>query len=144
MKIKVYNPSNGNLVSDGPSGISFGNVRAGYHNDTPVLIKPYKTVENNFLEMKLFLQNNGGLNSTKFGYFTSDAFSSGINYANYLSDHFTLASDVSGLGYTGVSGVPISLEGGQPVDYVWLDLEPGSYEVGSSTSINYRFVFDYN
>lgn len=144
MKIKVYNPSNGNLVSDGPPGISFGNTRAGHHCDTPVLLKPFKTTENNFLEMKLFLQNNGGMNGTQFGYFTSDQFSSGINYTNVLTGHFSLATGVTGLAFTGVSGVPISLVGGQPADFIWLDLNPSAYEIGATSTINYRFVFDYN
>ena len=144
MKIKVYNPVNGSLVADGPSGISFGNVKAGQHGSMPVLIKPFSTVESNFLEMKLFLQNNGGLNQSAFGHFTSDQFVSGVDNTTYLSDHFTLATGVTGIGFTGVSGLPINLVGGQPVDYVWLDVQIGAYEVGSTSTINYRFVFDYN
>lgn len=144
MKIKVYNPSNGNLIADGPSGISFGVVRAGYHGSLPVLIKPFKTTENNFTEMKLFLQNNGGLNSSKFGHFTSDGFIPGVDYTNYLSDHFSLATGVTGLGFSGVSGLDISIVNGEPTDYIWLDLEAGSFENGATSTINYRFVFDYN
>ena len=144
MKIKVYNPTNGNLISDGPSGISFGNVKAGLHGNLPVLVKPFKTTENNFLEMKLFLQNNGGLNASSFGYFVSDQFLSGVNYTNYLSDHFSLATGVTGIAYTGVGGVGIAISGGQPADYIWLDIAIGSYESGATSSINYRFVFDYN
>ena len=144
MKIKVYNPTNGNLISDGPTGLSFGNVKAGQHSNIPVLIKPYKTTENNFLEMKMFLQNNGGLNSSSFGYFVSDQFVTGVDYTTYLTGHFSLASGVTGLGYTGVTGVGIALSGGQPADFVWLDIAIGAYESGATSSINYRFVFDYN
>lgn len=144
MKIKVFNPVNGHLVADNPPGISFGQVRSGKHCSSPVLIKPSKTVENNFLEMKLFLQNNGGLNDTNFGYFLSDNFSSGIDHSNMLSNHFSLASGVSDILYSAVSGPSIRLSGGQPSDYIWLDIQPGQYETGSTSTINYRFVFDYN
>jgi hypothetical protein len=51
-----------------------------------------------------------------------------------ISDHFTLISDATGPG--GVSVVPN--------DYVWVDVEIGATETGSTSVVNYRFVFEYN
>jgi len=144
MKIGVYNPQNGNLVADSVTGISFGNIRRGQHGDSSVLLKPAITTENNFTEMKLFLQNNGGLSASQFGHFASDTFFSGVSNDNYLSDHFILATGVSGVEYTGVSGLDINIVNGIPTDFVWLDVEVGASEVGATSTINYRFVFEYN
>jgi len=144
MKIGVYNPQNGNLVADSVTGINFGNIKRGQHGDSAVLLKPAKTTETNFTEMKMFLQNNGGLNLSEFGHFTSDSFVTRVDHNNYLSDHFTLATGVADIGFTGVSGLDIDIVDGTPVDFVWLDVEVGSTEVGATSTINYRFVFEYN
>lgn len=143
MKVSAYNPQNGTLIADAISGISFGNVRQGQHS-TPVLIRPGRTVETNFTEMKLFLQNDGGLSASQFGYYVSDEFLTGIDYTNHLTGALTLATGVTGTGYTGVTGVSIGIVGGNPVDYVWLDAEVGVSETGATSTINYRFVFEFN
>jgi hypothetical protein len=93
--------------------------------------------------MKLFLQNNGGLNSAQFGHFSSDQFVTGVNHTNFLSDHFQLATGVTGMGFSGVSGLDIGISGGVPSSFVWLDIQPGLFDVGATSTINYRFVFDY-
>jgi hypothetical protein len=144
MKVSLYNWTNGNLVADSVTGISFGNVRQGQHTDTPVLIKPERSIEDAILEMKLYLQNNGGLSKTSFGHYTSDSYVSGIDHRNNITSHFELATGVTGLDYDEVTGVPITVRSGEPQDFVWLDAEVGSNETGATSSINYRFVFEFN
>jgi hypothetical protein len=148
MKVSFYNPANGALVAEAATGFTFGAVRRGSHCDSPILIRPAKTVENNILEMKMFLQANGGLDHSHFGHFTSDGFVTGVDYTNILSDHFTLATGVTGWpvsGASGVSGLDIVCASGQPQGYVWLDLEVGENEVAvGRKSMNYRFCYDYN
>lgn len=143
MKVNAFNPSNGTLLAEGISGIAFGNVKAGQHCDTPAVIKVEKTTENEFSAMKMFLQSNGGLNYSKFGYFISGEFVTGVDYTYMTGTLFDLATGVTGMDFTGVTGLDINIVSGQPADYVWLDIQPGQYEVGSTSSINYRFVFDY-
>jgi hypothetical protein len=143
MKIDLYNPTNGSRLAEDVRGINFGTVVAGQHSLLPVLIKPEKTVEDSFSAMKLFLQSNGGLNHSNFGHYKSDSFVSGIDHSNHLTGHFLLATGVTGTTYTGVSGVDISIASGVPQDYVWLDVQTGGSEIGSTSAINFRFVFDY-
>jgi hypothetical protein len=143
MKVNAYNPANGTLLAEGVQGLYFGNVRAGRHCDTPILIKPIKTTESSFSDMKLFLQSNGGLAASQFGYFASGEFATGVDYTTCLTGHFDLATGVTGTAFAEVPGLDIAIVSGQPADFVWLDMQPGASEIGSTSSINYRFVFDY-
>lgn len=142
MKINAYSPRTGTLISDGITGITFGNVKQGLHCVVPIVIKPIKTSENAFTQMKMFLQNNGGFSSSHFGYFMSSEFITGIAAGSaYLSDNFVVESNPS---ITGVNGVDLDITSGVPSDYVWLDVQVGALETGSSSTINYRFSFDFN
>lgn len=142
MKINAYSPRTGTLISEGVTGITFGNVKQGLHCVVPIVIKPIKTSENEFTQMKVFLQNNGGFNSSNFGYFLSSTFVTGVAAgSSYLSDNFVLEANPSA---TGVNGVELDLVSGIPADYVWLDVQVGALETGSSSTINYRFSFDFN
>jgi hypothetical protein len=91
--------------------------------------------------MKLFLQNNGGFNSSNFGHFLSTPFITGIQAgSNYLSDNFIVNSTPS---VTGVNGVPVEVVSGNISKYIWLDVQVGALETGSSSTINYRFSYDF-
>ena len=143
MKIKAYSPRTGNLLAEDISGIYYGNIRQGEHCALPVLLQPVKTDEDTFSEMKVFLQNNGGYGYSEFGYLISDQFMSGVvSYTSgtsslvYISDHFLLDSSPV---FSDTQGV--SLNDG---DYTWLDVQVGELETGSTSNINYRFVFDYS
>ena len=137
MRIRAYSPQTGNLLSDDISGINFGNIRQGEHCASPVLIQPVKTEEDLFDDLLLYLQNNAGYNQSQFGYRVASGLVTGVrSYTSgmtglVISDHFTLISDGSGPG-----GIPVT-----PGDYVWLDVQVGATEVGSTDSVNYRFVF---
>lgn len=142
MKIRAYSPRTGNLLADDITGIYFGNIRQGEHSIIPIVISPLKTTEDTFTEMTLFLQNNGGYNSSEFGHLVSDAFISDVRSFSisdytpgrtYICDHFVLNPTASGEG-----GVTIEDE-----NYIWLDVQVGALETGSTSNINYRFVFDY-
>jgi hypothetical protein len=147
MKIRAYSPRTGNLLQDDITGLNYGNIQKGKHGAIPVVIRPLKTTEDTFDEIKLFLQNNGGYNQSQFGYLISDEFVANVrSYTSdsiisdgiYISDHFTLNPLATGLG-----GVSVSVDGYGNGDYVWLDVQVGALETGSTTNINYRFTFEY-
>ena len=148
MKIRAYSPRTGNLLQDDISGLNFGNIQKGMHGALPVVIRPLKTTEDTFNEMRLYLQNNGGYNQSQFGYLLSDQFVANVRsytpetYTSdevYVSDHFSVNPYASGL-----DGVPITIDGHGNGDYIWLDVQVGALETGSTTNINYRFTFEYS
>ena len=140
MKIRAFSPQTGDLISDSITGINFGNIRQDEHCVSPVLIQPFKTDEDLFTDILLYLQNNGGYSQSQFGYLISSDLILGVESdipgatGTVISDHFTLVSDATGPG-------DVMLK---PCDYVWLDVQVGLTESGSTTNVNYRFVFEYN
>jgi len=148
MKIRAYSPRTGNLLQDDITGINYGNIQKGKHGALPVVVRPLITTEDTFDEIKLFLQNNGGYNQSQFGYFLSDQFVANVrSYTSdttisdgvFITDHFTLNPLA-----TGVDGISVSVDGNGNGDYIWLDVQVGALETGSTTNINYRFTFEYN
>lgn len=148
MKIGAYNPRTGESLSERISGINFGNVQKGHHSILPVLIRP-EVEDEDLIGLEMYLQNNGGFEQTQFGYFTHSDFvlvesfesgSTGTPGYYGMSDHFVevpFPPDISG-------GVPLSVYGDNFADYVWLDVNPGATETGGTTTINYRFIFEYS
>lgn len=148
MKIGAYNPRTGELLSEDISGINFGNVQKGHHSVLPVMIRP-EVEDESIVGLELYLQNNGGFDETEFGYFTHSDFVlvesydpavTGTPGYYYISDHFVEVPsppDITG-------GVPLSVYSGTYSDYVWLDVNPSSIETGGTTTINYRFIFEYS
>lgn len=148
MKIGAYNTRTGGLLSESITGINFGNVRKGHHSVLPVLIRPEVESED-IIGLEMYLQNNGGFNQTEFGYFTSSDFTqvksfdpefTGDTSYQYISDHFEvvpLPPDITG-------GVPLTVHDNRYADYVWLDVNPSALETGGTTTINYRFIFEYS
>jgi hypothetical protein len=148
MKIGAYNPRTGELLSENISGLNFGNVQKGHHSVLPVLIRP-EIEDENLVGLEMYLQNNGGFNETEFGYFTHSDFvlvesynpgSTGTPGYYYMSDNFEVVPtppDITG-------GVPLNVYGSSFTDYVWLDVNPSAIETGGTTTINYRFIFEYS
>lgn len=148
MKIGAYNPRTGELLSEDISGINFGNVQKGHHSVLPVMIRP-EVEDESILGLELYLQNNGGFDETEFGYFTYSDFVlvesydpavTGTPGYYYISDHFVeipTPPDITG-------GVPLSIYEGTYSDYIWLDVNPSSIETGGTSTINYRFIFEYS
>lgn len=149
MKIQAYSPQTGELIADSISGINFGNILQGEHCISPVLILPVKTTEDLFTSLILYLQNNGGYSQSAFGYFLSSDLITGItsyissDVTGEISDHFTLVSDPS-YASDATGGIGIYSLSDQPCDYIWLDVQVGQQETGSTTNVNYRFIFEYN
>jgi hypothetical protein len=149
MKIGAYSPRTGNLLADDITGINFGNVRKGEHSVLPVLIRPEKE-EEEISGLEIFLQNNGGFDQTEYGYFTYSDFvpvkswqpsATGETGCWLISDHFTEISSP----YEGATGgVHLNMHQNGFSDYVWLDVNPSLLETGGTTSINYRFIFEYS
>jgi len=148
MKIGAYNPRTGELLSEHVSGLNFGNVQKGQHSVLPVLIRP-EIEDEAIIGLEMYLQNNGGFDETEFGYLTSSDFVQVKSYDTgsiidssyfYISDHFVevpIPPDITG-------GVPLSIYSGNYSDYVWLDVNPSAIETGGTTTINYRFIFEYS
>jgi len=147
MKVRAYSPRTGNLLASDVTGLNFGNIRAGQHGALPVLVRPLKTSEDSFTDLKLYLQNNGGYNQSQFGYLVSDEFAADVRSwtsdtslpGPYISDHFTVNTQATGAG-----SVNINLDTQGNGDYIWLDVQVGALETGSTTNVNYRFVFEYS
>jgi len=147
MKIGAYNPRTGDQISDNIVGINFGNVKKGMHSSIPILVRP-EIEDESIIGLEMYLQNNGGFDHTEFGYFSNKNFVQVKSYDPevtgdtsyyYISDHFVEVPsppDITG-------GVPLSIHEDSYSDYVWLDVNPSSLETGGTTSINYRFIFEY-
>lgn len=146
MRVARHRYDDGVLVAESVTNISFDDARRGEHTATPLLLKPVKTAEHSIFEMKLFLQSDGGLSQSSFGGFTSDVFVPGVNHTNCLSNHFSLASGVTGWPVSGAndSGLSIPCASGIPTGYIWLDANIGEHEATGPSSLNYRFLYDYN
>ena len=148
MKIGAYNPRTGELLSEDISGINFGNVQKGHHSILPVVIRP-EIEDESLIGIEMYLQNNGGFYETEFGYFTHSDFvlvesydvgATGTIGYYAMSDHFVevpFPPDITG-------GVPLNVYGDNYTDYVWLDVNPSAIETGGTTTINYRFIFEYS
>ena len=146
MKIRAYSPKTGNLLAEDITGINFGNVRQGEHGVLPVLIRPVKETEN-ISGLEMYLQNNGGFSSSQYGYYVNSDFYTGVR--SYvagvtggipITDHFTTVPSPPSI----TGGVSINLNVDGEGDYIWLDVESGSYETGSTNTLNYRFIFEYS
>lgn len=148
MKIGAYSPRTGNILADDITGINFGNVHKGEHCVMPVLIRP-EIEQEDVTGLEMYLQNNGGFDQTEYGYFVYSDFVSVESYdpsvtgesgVYYISDHFNEVPnppDVTG-------GVPLNVYGTGYSDYVWLDVNPSLLETGGTSTINYRFIFEYS
>jgi hypothetical protein len=145
MKIRAYSPHTGNLLAEDITGLNFGNVRQGVHGAMPVLIRPICDVET-LTALTLYLQNDGGFSQSRYGYYTYSEFVPGVHSytsddsaAPAITDHFLEVSDPP----QDSGGVPIGIDLEGRGDYVWLDVQSGAAETGSTSSINYRFIFEY-
>lgn len=145
MKVDVLSLSDGSVIAPSITELSFGTVRRGQHCDSPVLIKLDKTVENEITGIRMFLQDDGGLTGTQFGYYTSEGFTGGIDHTNLLVNHFDREQGLTGgwpaAGYTGVD---LGVTGGLPNSLIWLDVEVGAVDPIGTSQANYRFVYDFN
>ena len=148
MKIGAYNPNTGGLLADDITGINFGNVRKGRHGVLPVCIRPEKEDED-ITGLELYLQNNGGFEQSEYGHFENPAFVpvrsydpavTGATGYFYISDHFVQVLNPPTL----TGGVPLNIYPDGFGDYVWLDVQAGINETGGTSTINYRFIFEYS
>lgn len=145
MKIRAYSPQTGNLVAEDITGINFGLVRQGQHGSLPVCVRPVKETED-ISGLELYLQNNGGFSSSEYGCLHSPSFLTGVRSyvagltGNVISDHFTVVTNPPSM----TGGINIGLNASGEGEYVWLDVQAGASETGSTSTVNYRFVFEYS
>lgn len=147
MKIGAYSPRTGNLLDDDITGINFGNVEQGEHCVVPILIRPEKEDED-ITGLEMYLQNNGGFDDTEYGYFRNESFVPVHSYdpavtgatGFAISDHFTEVTSPP----QPTGGVPVNVYPDGYGDYIWLDVNPSLLETGGTSTINYRFIFEYS
>ena len=118
MKINVLSPVNGSVVSASATDISFGNVHRGEHSDSVALIDLKKTTENNILGINMYLQDDGGLTGSQFGYYMNSDFYPGIDHNGAIIGGVTGGlTGASATGFTGgITGIS-GYTGGVPTGY---------------------------
>jgi hypothetical protein len=137
MKIQVYNSETLQLEQDDATGVDFGTVYQGNPSDKVCLIKPARTIENNFLQLSMFLQDSAGLGNSQYRYLLQDTVT-GTPDRNELTGTLELQQ------------APVLSDSGAAVfspespEYAWLDLNAAGQDRSSTGSANYRFVFEFN
>lgn len=146
LKVRTYNPSDFEEITNDATGLSFGTVVQGSHNASPIVLQPYGDGITPS-RIALFLEDRGSFVHCAFGKFQSATQIKGVPAGDTrLSDDFTVRPDVSD--FTLVSdGLDIGGSAGN-WNYVWLDVQAGGNSLGTqdpaSENVNYRFVFEYN
>lgn len=137
MKIQVYNPSTFLLEQDDATGIDFGTVYQGNPSDELILIRPARTTENSFLQLSMFLQDDGGLVNSTFRFLLQDQLTN-VPDRNYLTGVFSVQESPALSDSGGAVFTPSSPE------YAWMDVSAAGQDTSSTGSANYRFVFEFN
>lgn len=142
MKIARYNPTTMALMSDDITGINFGNVILGRFCPNAMVIKPVAEAEELTL-LGLYLEDRAGLDHTRFGLYKSQTAFTGIGPGDARLNTFLVESPgVSD--YNQFSDNRVSYNVEDP-EYTWLDAKAGLTEtVFGDSTINFRFVFEYN
>lgn len=144
LQIQILNPKDGEVLVESATGLFFGSVIAG-SKTSPILLKV--TAPETGLAMsdlRMYLQSNGGLSSSKFLYYYSETFEEVETVSTKIVSEFLVKPDVVSLPDEDPGGLSISLTEGKPVGYLWLCLDIGSGEKNPTSNINYRFVFNYS
>lgn len=130
------------LISDNCTGVDFGAAKFGNFCANAIAIKPVAETEI-FTAISLFLEDRSNLDHTRFGLFKSATPINGIVPGDSRLNTYLLESPgVSDL--IMFSDNQVALTASSP-EYIWLDVKVGNTEdtFGDST-VNYRFVFEYN
>jgi hypothetical protein len=145
MKIASYNPTTMALLLSDTTAVNFGRVIRGNHAAELIVLKAVPETET--LDMlALFLENNAGMNHTRFSNFKSSTAITGIQPGDpRLAAFFVPVTGISDIaGVQEFSDWGLMLNASAP-EYTWLDARVGSTESPLNTSgINYRFVFEYH
>jgi len=143
MRIDRYNTADMSLAATGITNFTYANtVRGSFSN--PVSVRPVKTTETSISQLFFFLEDNAGMNGSVFRALKSSVPTPGIDQGSaqitgYLSP-LTGTSDFTN--YSIISGDGLTLNGSNP-EYIWMDINVGLNETTGSTSINYRFVYEF-
>lgn len=141
MKIGSYNPVNMTLIDDDITGVNFGSAVKGQYAPNVVVLRPTLEMADTFDQLELFLEDNAGLDHTRFGNLKSAHALYNLHPSDArISDFF--------IGHPGVSDFIYSDDGVilDPVtpEYIWMNALVGTAETVYGTSnVNFRFVFEY-
>lgn len=142
MRIARYNPTTMAEISGDITSIDFGNVILGRFCTSTMVIKPVAETEELTL-LGLYLEDRAGLDHTRFGLYKSQTAYTGIGPGDArLNTYLTECPGVSD--YSQFSGSRVSYNIVDP-EYTWLDAKAGLTEtVFGDSTVNFRFVFEYN
>jgi len=96
--------------------------------------------------LELYLQNNGGFANSSYGFFKNDSFIPNVRSyipgmtGSVISDHFSVVPTPPAFS----GGIPVNFNNQGEGDFIWLDVQAGAYDTGSTNTVNYRFVFEYS
>jgi len=145
MRIEKYDYETMDLIASDATQVDFGTVARGHHNSQTVAIRPVAGMGETYMQLALFLEDNGGLGHTQFGKYKNAATIPGIEPGDpRLAPFFIQAIGVSDFTNYGIlSDYGLPLDATSP-EYIWMDAEASMYEtnLGPATT-NWRFVFEY-
>lgn len=145
MKIEQYNPSTMATTATDITGVDFGNVVKGNYADDVIVVKPVAETET-LTALALFLEDNAGLDHTRFGKYANSSGIPGIQPGDdRLSDAFVEVNGISDMTQAAVySDNGLILNASSP-EFTWIDAQVGQNEtVYGSKQVNFRFVFEYS
>jgi len=144
MRVETYNPETMALIESDATQVDFGTVSRGHYNAQCVVVRAVAVTET-LSKLALFLEDNAGLDHTKFGKYRNASPLTGLEPGDdELSDFFVETPGVSDFAsYSEISDWGLPLDHAAP-EYVWMDAEVGTAETNlGDAAINLRFVFEY-
>ncbi len=138
--------STGAAITTDLSNLDFGEIPAGLHNNFVQTVRPKLDTENTVNDVFFFLEAKGGFSSSNFGFDKTAAFDSSkasdVGGAAFMSTHLTVVANAQAS--DSASGEAITVAGNNiDMDHVYLDMDVDTLQTGSTTTINYRLVFDF-
>lgn len=144
MRIETYDPESMEIIESDATQVDFGTVARGHYNSQAVVVRPV-AVSETFSRLAMFLEDNDGLNHTRFDKFKSAVPILGVEPGDPLfSDYFTQAFGVSDFtNFENISDYGIVFDHTSP-EYVWMDAMVGTSENNLGDAVvNFRFIFEY-
>jgi hypothetical protein len=142
MKISTYNATDMSLISSDATGVNFGDGVLGGFCKNAVVFKAVPETEI-LTSLSLYLEDRADLDHTRFGLYKSQTATTGIQPGNSLLNTYLVESP-------GVSDQTMFSDNSVDYDttdpeYTWIDARIGMTETNfGETSVNFRFVFEYN
>jgi hypothetical protein len=120
--------------------LDFGDVLQGRHCQRSLLLRAFPDTETSILDATVYLENKGGWSGAEFGCYVNPSFQPGISPgSDFLSSHLAEVQDAT---YGTPNGRSIEMSDSSS-GYVWLDVDLPTTQVGATSSVNFRFAYNY-